>query len=210
MSNPYTEILNQILSALLPKINDAIGGAIKEKGLDPYKHVASGSKSFGIGKASYSVTNLTGLSSIEIKAIKASNVSGSGANLSGDMAMFVKMTSNLGAKISGDVKILFADPGISGSLKVKGATVSGEGGFSASVDGTKVCLNKINITTADFNYTNASASIDGAGIINDILKPLENLILDAVKGDIRNLVSGEVKSVLNEQVDGFLPQCTNL
>ncbi len=210
MSNPYTEILNQVLKALIPKLNGELGSEIKKGGLDPYPHVASGSESFGIGKASYSVTNLTGLSSLEFVDIVVNNVSGSNNSLSGDLAYHVQLKSNLSTNISGQVAILFAEPSISGSITISGATISGEGTFSSSTDGTKICLNTINVTSSNFNYADANAEINGAGIINDIIKPLENLILDAVKGDIRSLISGAIKSIFNQQANGLLPQCTNL
>ena len=34
MSNPYTEILNQIIKALIPKLNGELGAEIREQGLD--------------------------------------------------------------------------------------------------------------------------------------------------------------------------------
>lgn len=209
MSNPYEQLLNQILEAMLPKINGAIGGEIRNKHLDPLKNVASGSKGFGIGTAHYAVHNLSGLSSLDIKELHISNVTGEPENLSGNVAINVALNSSLSAAVSGDVKILFADPGISGKISISGASVAGGGSFGASVEGEKICLNKINLTSTNFNYSSANISLDLPGIIDSILKPLENLILDAVKGDIRSLVSSQIKGILNDQIGNILPQCTD-
>lgn len=211
MSNPYSEILNQILKDLISKLNPQLASVIKNSGLDPYSNVDSGSLDLAIGTASYSVTNLTGLSSLQFGGIAVNSLSDGGSNLSGDITYNVQLNSNLSADISGDVQITFIDPSISGSITISGATVSGHATFSASIDASsKICLNTVNITSSNFNYSDASVNIDGAGIINDILKPLEDFILNEVKGKISSLISDAIKSILNKKIADFLPQCTNL
>jgi hypothetical protein len=212
MSDPYSKLLNEIIKAMLPEANSYIDSAIRSGGFDPLQKVISDSKSFGIGKASYSVTDLTGLSSLEIQSMEVSNVTGNPPNLSGDATIHLVLNSDLAANIEGDVKIKFppADPGISGSITVNGCTVSGDGIFKATVDSSQICLTQVNVTSADFNYSSADAKINGPKIINVIIKPLENLILDAVKGDIRSLVSGQLKSIVNSEISNLLPLCQSL
>lgn len=210
MSDIYTNLLNQILNALKPQLNNSIGNAIREKGLDPYAKVASGSYDFDIGTAYYSVTNLTGLASTIIQSLQVSSVSGSGSNLTGVINFCSDIRSLLETQVGGSVHVLFTHPSITGNVTFEEATASGNADFSTTIHNNQICLNSINVISVDFNYLNPNIDIDGSSIIKPILNALGNLILDAVKGNIRTLISGEVKDVLNQQINALLPQCYNL
>jgi len=209
LSNPYTTIINEIIKALLPSINARIGEDLRGAGFDPLKNVASGSQGFGIGTAHYSVTNLTGFSSVQIKDLLASNITGD-KTLTGDLAVHIEVERSLHADIEGDVQILFADPSIYGNITIDGASIAAKGTFKASVDGEKLCINKVTLTSSDFTYVSGDANVDGPSILNDILKPLENLIMDAVKGDIRSLASSRIQAIFNDQINQYLPVCQSM
>lgn len=202
-----TQLINQILQGVVTQLNGEIGPAICNAGFDPYQNVASGSANAGVGKASYSVTHLTGMSSVQIQDMVASNTTGS-STLTGQLNFHALLTSSLNAKVSGDVKVWFVDPGITGSIRIDGPTISGSAQFTASMS-DKLCLNNITNLNTDFNYTKASIWIDDLGPLNYLLQPVENLILDAAKGAIRSLISSQINSIVSQQINRLLPQCSS-
>ncbi len=211
MSNdPITQILNEVLQGLVTQLNGEIPGAISGAGYDPYRNVASGSASIGVGTASYAVENLTGLSSLRLQDMVVSNVSGSGSSLSGNLSFHAALGSSLSAQARGSVSILFVDPSISGNLRIDGATIAGNAQFHASTAGGKLCLDAISAMDADFNYSNAAIWINDLGPLNYLLQPVENLILDAAKGAIRNLISSQINDIVSEQLNKLLPRCMPL
>ena len=164
MSNdPITQILNEVLQGLVTQLNGEIPGAISGAGYDPYRNVASGSASIGVGTASYAVENLTGLASLRLQDMVVGNVSGSGSNLSGTLSFHAALGSSLAAQARGSVSILFVDPSISGSLRIDGATIAGNAQFHASTAGGKLCLDAVSSMDADFNYGNAAIWINDLG-----------------------------------------------
>lgn len=206
MSDGITQLINQILQGVVTQLNGEIGAAICNAGYDPYQNVASGSANVGVGKASYSVTHLTGMSSVQFQDLVASNITGS-STLTGQVNFHAVLNSSLNAKVSGDVKVLFVDPGISGSLRIDGPTISGSAQFTATMS-DQLCLTNISNLNADFNYSNASIWIDGLGPLNYLLQPVESLILDVAKGAIRNLISSQINSIVSQQINRLLPQCS--
>ncbi|CAM3415509.1 hypothetical protein [Paracidovorax anthurii] len=210
MSNdPFTQIINQVLQGLVSQLNREIKPAITGAGYDPYQNVASGSTSIGIGSASYSVTDLTGISSLQIQDMVVSNLNASGTNLSGTLNFHAQLTSSLSAQASGSVRVLFVHPGISGNIRIDNPTIAGSAQFQASTSGGKLCLNSISGMSANFNYGNASIWINDLGPLNYLLQPVENLILDAAKGAIRSLISSQVNDIVSQQLNKLLPQCVS-
>ncbi|WCM89086.1 hypothetical protein [Acidovorax sp. NCPPB 3576] len=206
-SDPFTQILNEILQGLVTQLNGEIGSAIRGAGYDPYPNVASGSASIGVGTASYSISNLTGISSLQIQDMVVGNVTASGANLSGTVNFHAVLNSSLSAQASGSVKVLFFDPGISGNVRIDNPSISGTAQFQAGTSGGKLCLNQLSGMNASFNYGNASVWIDGLGPLNYLLQPVENLILDAAKGAISGLISSQINSIVGQELNQALPQC---
>ncbi|GKT25363.1 hypothetical protein [Acidovorax sp. SUPP3334] len=208
-SDPFTDIINEILQGLVTQLNGEIGPAIQGAGYDPYPKVAFGSASIGVGTASYSVTNLTGISSLQIQDMVVGNITASGANLSGTVNFHAVLNSSLSAQAGGDLHVLFIDPGISGSLRIDSPSISGTAQFQAGTTGGKLCLNQLSGMNANFNYGNASVWIDGLGPLNDLLQPVENLILDAAKGAISGLISSQINSIVSEELNRAMPQCVS-
>ncbi|MEI8633318.1 hypothetical protein P4S72_17200 [Vibrio sp. PP-XX7] len=209
-TDPFTKIINQILEGVVKTFNSEIGPAIHDAGYDPYKNVSSGSSSIGVGSVSYSITDLAGLSSFEIEDLVTSEIESRGSSLVGKLAYHAKLNESLSTKVGGKLKILFAHPGISGSIRISDATVSGSASVIATVEGSKVCITDISNLSADFNYGSANIWINDLGPLNYLLKPLESLILDVAKSSIRSLVSGEVESIVSSQLKDQLPQCASL
>ena len=205
--DPFADIINQLLQGLVTQLNGEIGSAIRGAGYDPYQNVTSGSASIGVGTAHYSVTDLTGVASVQIQDMVVSNLTPSGDNLSGQLNFHAVLNSSLNANAEGDLHVVFLDPSISGSLRIDGPSIAGTAQFQASVANGKLCLNTVSNLNAQFNYSNASISINGLGPLNYLLGPIENLILDAAKGAISGLISSQVNSILSDQVGALLPQC---
>lgn len=66
MADPYTIIFNKIIQELLPKLDSNIGELPVKDTLDPYPQIAFGSDEIAFIDIFYSVTNLIGLSSMQI------------------------------------------------------------------------------------------------------------------------------------------------
>jgi len=205
--DPFTQLINEILQGLVSQLNGEIGPAIRGAGYDPYQNVASGSSSIGIGTASYSVSNLTGVSSLQVQDLVVGNINSSGADLSGTVNFHAVLNNSLNAQAGGDLHVLFLDPGISGSVRIDNPSISGMAQFRAGTAGGKLCLNSISGMNACFNYGNASVWINDLGPLNYLLQPLENLILDAAKGAISALISSQINSIVSAQLSRLLPQC---
>jgi hypothetical protein len=220
----YENLLNAIIKAKLPDINAAIGGAIKSQGLDPMIHVASGTDNIGsinlgictaTASASYSLQNLTGLSSLVINSlvITSATTGEDEKTVHGSVELNASMSSNLGINVGGRFTagcgFLKPSVGISGSVSVSTVTVAASGDFDATV-GSEICLTEINITNPGLNYGNIDVHIDGLGIFNSLLGPLENFILGIVKGQIISAIQGALTPPLNSAINGQLPQCTSL
>jgi hypothetical protein len=225
MSNPIQGLLNNIIKGLLPKINSEIQGVIKSNHLDPWGQVAHGSDTLGTidlgmcnarAEASYNINNMTGLSSFSIDHLEITSVQ-EGANV-GELVGTVNMTASLASHLSTHVggrleaKCGFLHPsvGIGGSATVSGVTVDATGSFTASIEGSNVCLSAITLSAASINYANVAVSIDGLGIFNAFLKPLTELITGLFKGQIRGAISSAVTPIINKELKTVMPQCQSL
>tara|TARA_B110000211_G_scaffold158033_1_gene178892 strand:- start:1061 stop:1810 length:750 start_codon:yes stop_codon:yes gene_type:complete len=220
----YENLLNAIIKAKLPDINAAIGGAIKSQGLDPMIHVASGNDNIGsinlgictaTASASYALQNLTGLSSLVINSLEITSATTGedGKVVHGSVALNASMTSNLGINVGGrftaGCDFLKPSVGISGRVTVSSVTVAATGDFDATV-GSDICLTEIHISNPGLNYGSIKVDIDGLGIFNSLLHPLENFILGIVKGQLVGAIQGALTPALNNAINGQLPQCSSL
>lgn len=209
-SDPFATLINQILQGLTQQLNGEIGPAIRSAGYDPYNNVASGSASIGIGSASYSVSDLTGVSSLQITDLVATNITASGTNISGQVNFQAVLNSPLGTTVGGSVEVWPIDIGVSGNIRITGCSISGSAQLIASISNNQLCLNSIGNLSVSFNYNDASIWINDLGVLNYLLSPLESLILDAAKGAIRNLISSQIDSIVAQQIGQRLPQCASL
>ncbi|CAJ0808738.1 hypothetical protein LMG19083_04763 [Ralstonia psammae] len=207
--NPFTQVINEILQGLVVQLNGEIGPAIKEAGFDPYQNVASGSKGIGVGTAHYSVNDLTGVSSVRFQDMVASNLTPSGNNLIGQLNFHAVLTDSLSATVSGDLHVAFLDPGISGNLRIDGGILSGSANVQVSLTNDKLCISSISDLNTQFSYAGANIWINNLGVLNYLLSPLENLVLDVAKGAIERLISSQINSVVGDQLTTLLPFCAS-
>lgn len=222
--NQFQDLLNALIKAKLPEINNAIPNAIRNQGLDPMINVTSGSNTIGSinlgictaeAVASYNLQNLTGLSSLRINALTITNAitTPDGNSVHGTVALNAVLTSNLSIHLGGSFKagcgFIKPSVGLGGTVTVSNVSINASGDFNAAV-GAQLCLNNIDIMNPGLDYGNINIDIDGLGIFNSLLHPLEGFILGLVKGPIVNLIESSVTPPVNNAISGILPQCTSL
>ncbi len=240
------DIFNFYLELLLPPISKMTDNSIKANGWDPRRKVASGDKNLGTYPVpivlpltvpilvtcdvkvdlSYSVTNMKGLSTLQIDSLILSENEGTLDN--GTDSISGKLTSNLTANFSGnvrgkvlkcggiDISGLHIDPTIpySGTITAEGGTMSGKGDYKAELSGNnRYCINALNMNKLSLDYTKVPVKV----VVGDwgILKPVAEKITSAIvnfispffKGYITNTVSVETKGILNQQLKEILPLC---
>ena len=220
----FENLLNALIKSKLPEINSAVESAIKSQGLDPMIHVTSGSDKIGSidlgictaeAVASYALQNLTGLSSFEINSlvITSATTSEDGSKMHGTVKLEAKLKSNLGIHIGGKFKagcgFLKPSVGIGGTVTISSVTINASGDFDATI-GSQLCLTEIDVLNPGLNYGNINVDIDGLGIFNALLHPLENFILGLVKGPVISTIEKAVTPAVNNALKGFLPQCTSI
>jgi hypothetical protein len=222
--DPFKDLLNALIKAKLPEINAAISNAIKSRGLDPMVDVLSGSDVIGSinlgvceakATASYTLKDLTGLSSFFINSlvITSANSNPDGSAVTGAIAMTAQLGSIIGIRVGGRLKaecgVIDESVGISGSVTASDVTITAAGDFTATVD-SSICLTEIDVVSPGLNYGKVNIDIDGLGILNKLLEPLEDYILGLVKGPIINLIESNLTPVINSTIKGLLPICTSL
>jgi len=224
MSNQFQDLLNALIQSKLPQINSAVSSAIKSRGLDPMVNVTSGSQTIGSidlgictaeAVAGYVLQNLTGLSTLQINSlvITSSTATPDGSSLHGTVRLDAKITSNLGIHLGGSFKagcgFIKPSVGLGGNVNISSVSISATGDFDATI-GSQLCLTHIEIKNPGLNYGNINVNIDGLGIFNTLLGPLENFILGLVKGPVIGLIQGAVTPAVNNALNGVFPQCTSL
>lgn len=222
--NQFQDLLNALIKAKLPEINNAIPNAIRAQGLDPMINVTSGSDTIGSinlgictaeAVASYNLQNLTGLSSLRINTLTITNAitTPDGNSVHGTVALNAVLTSNLSIHLGGSFKagcgFIKPSVGLGGTVTVSNVSINATGDFNATV-GAQLCLTNIDIMNPGLDYGNINIDIDGLGIFNSLLQPLEGFILGLVKGPIVNLIESSVTPPVNNAIHGILPQCTSL
>jgi len=227
VDDPIIDLLNKFLKANLPAISKATQKVIIENHLDPKEDVAKDSKdlvsiNFGICeakvKASYTVSHLTGLSSLSISSFEIARVDQNPNDINaviGTAQIEAKLGSdikaNLGGSLSAGCGKINEKADITGTAIASNVTAKSNVSFNAGINGVKLCLKSLDITEFSIDYTNVSVDIDNLlDIFKPALKPLENLFLDLFKGEIKSLIASNVKSAVQEQVNGHLPFCVGL
>lgn len=224
--DPIIALLNAIIKKNLSKINQEIQNGIKQKNLDPMKHVTSGEEGLGhinlgickaFAKAGYEIDDLSGLSSLNIISLEIVS-GGSNPDNPSEVNGKVQLEANMGADIKAHVGghvtagcgFIHPKVGISGTVKATKVTAVTKGSFSATIKGSQACLEQITLSQLSINYGSASINIDGLGVFNTFLKPLEDFILSQFKGNIRSAVAAALTPVLNSEISKVLPLCDNI
>ncbi|MCJ8270557.1 MAG: hypothetical protein MJK04_14285, partial [Psychrosphaera sp.] len=103
-------VINQLVTALLPKLNDTLPALIKDESLDPLARVVSGEEdggkiNLGICMATanmcYSIKHMTGLSSLTVNNLAVSDSSGTLESFSSTLTLDLALKSDLKADVSG-------------------------------------------------------------------------------------------------------------
>lgn len=222
--NQFQDLLNALILAKLPEINTAISSAIRSQGLDPMINVTSGSDTIGSinlgictaeAVASYALQNLTGLSTLFVNSlvITSSTTTQDGSAMHGKVQLNATLRSDLGIHVSGNFRagcgFIKPSVGLGGNITISSVSINATGDFDATI-GNTLCLTEVDVMNPGLNYGNINVDIDGLGIFNSLLHPLENFILGLVKGPVINLIEGAVTPAINNALKGVLPQCTSL
>lgn len=224
MSNSIQGLLNSIIESMLPKINSVIQGVVKSNHLDPWGQVAHGTDNLGsidLGPcnasaiANYNIKNMIGLSSLNIDQLEITSVQ-QGATpreLVGTMNMTASLKSNLNAQVGGslEAKCGLEHPSIRiyGIAGISGLRATAIGTFNASTDENRVCINTITFSTVSINYS-TQVSLNELGIFNVFSTPLNEMIAELFKGQIRGAISSAITPIINEEFKNLTPQCQSL
>lgn len=215
------KVLDALLTALVPVLNQAIPQYIKNNDLDPWKDVYSGKETLGkidlgickaSAKASYSIKDMKGLSSLVITEMKyATRDESQYPTVKGTIDMRVVLNSNLSAKVSG--KITAGCGGINQSVSISGkATASGVIGtgkivYTAQLGVPQSCYTEMKINDLTLMYNDIDVEIKGLGMFN---KYLDDLV-DTVEGAFGDLIKDEIakalQPVLNDLIKDMFPFC---
>ncbi len=222
-ANDILKLVNELIAESLPTINTAIDNEIKSQGLDPWPHVAGGTVSPGsinLGichatvYASYNVGNLTGLSSTTISSLVVTELTPQDSGFVGHIDLAASLGSSFSGSASGSVgaKCGFIHPsvGLGGSVKVNSPSASATGTIIISLDGGKLCITKITISTPAVSTGTITVSLSGLGIFDPLLDAIADAIVNAFKGQLIGLLASLLTPVLNNEIGKSLPICKNL
>lgn len=216
-------VLNELVAALLPTLNQLIPPLIKSQDLDPWKDVASDKVTLddtdlGIctakAEASYAIKDMVGLSSLSVTGLTIATIDTSQfPTVTGTMTMSAKLNKDLSAKLSGKVSakcgIVSESAGISGKVTAGGVTGTGKVDYAANLSVPEACLTQMTISKLSLDYKSVKAEIDSLGFFNELLAPLVDAI-DLFFGDtIKGEIAGVVKSELNKLLEDVIPLCIN-
>jgi hypothetical protein len=216
------KILNELITALLPNLNQALPKYIVSEDLDPWDDVVSGSVTLGkvdLGlctasvKASYSIKNMVGLSSIVITSMTSETFDSTNLpTVTGTLNVSAKLTKNLSAKLSGKITaacggLSLPSASISGTAIASGVTGTGKANFTATIALPQSCFTQVKLTSLKLNYSHIEVDISGLGEFNEFLEPL----VDAINALFGNAIKGEIAEallpVLNDLLKDELPLC---
>ncbi|WP_338849091.1 hypothetical protein V8J88_09060 [Massilia sp. W12] len=209
--DPYSSLINQILSAMLPQLNQDIGPQIRQAGWDPSGNLVSGSQDFGIGTLHYSLGGLSGLSSLQLNSLSVSALDASNPGyLTGTMNFAGSFSSNISATVGADFKIWFVDPSVSIALTLKSCSISGSMNFHADIGAVILKLDQVSNGAASISYGDSSYDISGLGPFDSLADTIGDAMMGLLKGQIQSEVSAAASMVVSQAVSGILPQSVPL
>jgi len=218
-------IVNALLDSFVPRLNEALPGAVRDAGLDPWKKVASGKENFGkvdLGlckaraKAKYAIEKMKGLGSIEILTLDLESAATilSGDQASGRVWMKARLNQKLTARVEGSISASCGaakvKEKISGKVTVKGVGARVKVSYEATLGSPKSCLNSMDVDALSLDYDSIDVDIDGIGIFNDFLDPLEHAVTGLFEGAIRDEIAGALRPVLDDLVEDEVPFCVGV
>lgn len=216
-------LINNIIAKKLPQINEKLDAAIKEAGLDPKAEVVSfeenlGKVNLGITSASATakadVTDLTGLSSLEITKLELGDVedlfSKEDTKISGSFEVDLKtdLSAHLGGSVEASAMGMSKDVGIGGSLSNSGTRLSGTVTFGVSdIKPLKkeFTLNTATVEELNIHLGETTAEVDGLGFFNDLLNGLQDTIVEHFQSELDSMLSSTLKDSIQKGLDSALP-----
>jgi endonuclease/exonuclease/phosphatase family metal-dependent hydrolase len=218
--DPY-RAANDLAEDVLPVVNQKIAHYIRNEGVDPWANVVSGANKLGEikiaknvkaqAKASYSIKDMKGLSSLEISSliIDQLDLEDDPKQVSGTIFLTAQLKENISAKVSGKIQAsavgVKVKENISGTITAKQMTGHGNGVFSASLSFRKSCMHEAELTCFNLKYKNIDVRIKGLGTFNKLMAPLVDSLEELFTGHIKKEISSAVQKELNEALSDVLP-----
>lgn len=206
----FVSLLNQLIPQLLPNLNKDLPTAIKNANLDPWETVYSHTDTLEGVEVTYSITDMTGLSSTNITTITILTAETSLPTITGTMTVDANLSENLSApfsgKISGKVGPFHKDVEISGEITATGLTATTKGvNYTATFSEGTLTVTEMTLNSLSFSYDNLTVTVNDLGSFNWVLDPLIALITTTFEGLITDEISSAVQPVLNSEIAGQLP-----
>jgi hypothetical protein len=217
-------VLNALIAALLPVLNKALPPYIVSQDLDPWDDVISGNETLGkenLGictasvKASYSIKDMKGLSSIVVTAMTvATSDSTKLPTVTGTANISAKLNKSLSAKLSGKITaacggLSLPPVGISGTATASGVTGTGKANFSATVAIPQSCFTQVKLSSLQLKYQHIEVDLSGLGDFNEYLDPLVDAISELFGSAITGEIASALMPVLNDLIKDELPLCVS-
>lgn len=214
-------ILNTLLRDALPTINSVLDNEIKANGYDPMPNVTHGGGSAGHHRIlfctfgadySYSVSNLTGLSSLKIASFTLSDFRATGSatgicncNLNLNVG---EMTAQLSGHGSVDACGIHVGAGLSGSVKVASSTAAPSATLSAgySLDPLSGQINSLILNSVNLNLGHIAVHIDSLPWpLDDLLDAIASAITNEFRGQLDGVLNSVIQTTLNKALSGIMP-----
>lgn len=216
----FAGLMQAYTDNLVKELNQQLPSLIEEAHLDPLKKVLSEHKdlaNFDLGfittgvSTDYTLTDLTGLSSLTIANIDNTHLTGGikTFNIKAEMPLF--LTNDLHADISGDMRSRVGFFGqsvtISGSAKVKNITLDS----TISLQGHISLLSKtihfksLEIDNLSLNYDEIRIRVNGLGVFNRFVSPFSMVLSRILKSYLTKAADKEIIAVVNAKLATRFP-----
>ncbi len=95
-------------------------------------------------------------------------------------------------------------------MKVNSPSASATGTITISMEGGKLCITKITISTPNVSTGTITVSLSGLGIFDFLVDAIADAIVNAFKGQLIGLLAGLLTPLLNKEIGKSLPLCKAL
>ncbi|MCA9538824.1 MAG: hypothetical protein KC620_08045 [Myxococcales bacterium] len=197
--DPVVELVQVVVDGMLPSLNERLPAAIVEGGVDPYAELATGKDDVGFAHVKFSLTKLTGLSSLVIGRLTVLSAGPDEENpraISGTLGLLGHLDARLDAKMKGRARSPFAKAGFDGRVRMTGLTLSAIGTFTAVGTPSGMQLETVKLDATSVDYDRLKAKVHGLGPLNELLRPVEQTALRTFKKEIRGAISRKVTRIL--------------
>ncbi len=214
-------ITNALVDALLPVLNAKLPAAIRAAKLDPWATVDHGEKTLGkvnLGictaraEASYSITEMKGLSSIELLSAEVETLDASGGGkVRGTLSLRARLNKQLSARargtVMGECGSLRESAIIKGTVAVKGVSATFSGSFRGDLGRGESCVTSLKITGSTWKYSDIDVAIDGLGVFNSVLDAAIDAVGTLAGKAFTQAIAPALDEALNEVLKDEMPVC---